>query len=525
MAFTIVKPVLKDIEAYPILTEEVGLAPSPVSKSGVAVPGVPAPGSIGQVASKAIADVLGWKIKDGDAKAFVGALTQSFTLTDVEGHVESKWTPRTYAVQTDLSGGITGAQASLYSRAKDALEESLPLLDGLYPLDTEADPEDITALKSVARSQLTELVAELGLLGGPRVSRVNQYFALLIGDSYPADPTPDSKVFPTDPDSVGGTLGDLRDTLGLNFRNQDFVNTVADEQDLSNFRILSDYVTSLAQSWINNLAFFGLDSKSPFFGTQLVLISRQLSVVGELVDEVRFTLDSVFIGPAERQTLQLNFTNGEPPMFAEDLYNWIQAFATDEGPRLIQDGGKFAVENTFVPVANQLLELVTASRNVAHVPRGYHTSRVQRALQQLQSELLELVNLAEPIKHTISIEPEPGLTFEVTSVDPNVIYIDKNPNDAPPRLRILGSGFMSPTAAVKIQNQEFDLPVNFYFRSEGCVIADITDPAPGTFSVSVTNPDGKLKTKDKALTIRPGPPPHRFERSRTRPAPGATSKP
>ena len=56
-----------------------------------------------------------------DPKGFLGALNQSFTVTEVEGHIESKWTPRTYAVQTDLAGGITGAQASLYSRAKDAL--------------------------------------------------------------------------------------------------------------------------------------------------------------------------------------------------------------------------------------------------------------------------------------------------------------------------------------------------------------------------------------------------------------------
>jgi len=199
MGFTIVKSVLKDIDAFPILTEEVGFAPSPVTKSGAAMPGALTTGSIGQVAYSAIADVLGWKVKDGDAKGFVGALTQSFTLTEVEGHVESKWTPRTYAVQSDLSGGITGAQASIYARAQDALNESLPLLNGLYTLDPEANQENIDALKSVARSQLTELVAELGLLGGPRVSRVNQYFGLLIGGSYPDDPNSDPQVEPGRP--------------------------------------------------------------------------------------------------------------------------------------------------------------------------------------------------------------------------------------------------------------------------------------------------------------------------------------
>jgi hypothetical protein len=503
MAFTIIKSVLKDIDAYPILTEEVGLAPSPVSRTGSGQPGLT--GGIGQVASKAIADVLGWKIKDGDAKGFVGALSQSFTLTDVEGHVESKWTPRTYAVQTDLSGGITGAQASIYSRAKDALDESLPLLDGLYPLDAETDQEDISALKAVTRGQLNELVAELGLLGGPRVARVNQYFGLLIGNSYPDNPGgPNSgQVTPTDPDQIGGTLGDLRDTLGLNFRNQDFVNTVTDELNLSNFRILSDYVTSLAQSWINNLDFFGLNSKTPFYGTQLVLLSRQLSVIAETVDEVRFTLDSVFIGPAERQTLQLNFKNGEPAMFAEDLYNWIQAFASEEGPRLIQDGGKFAVQNTFVPVADRLLDLVVASRNVSGVPRGYHTARVQRAIQQLEDEIRELVNLATPIKHVISIEPEPGLEFTVTSVDPDIIDVADFTGNELVRLRILGAGFMAPPASNAVEIGSV-ASTDVFFRSEGCLVADFSPAVftvSGVFDVTVTNPDGNHATLRRAVTV------------------------
>jgi hypothetical protein len=350
---------VEDAVSFPILTEEVGFAPSPVARTSGGLPAASGTAPLGQIVTNALNDVLGWKIKAGDAKGFVGALNASFACSDMEGRTECKWTPRSYAVQTDLSGGITGAQASIYSRAKNALDQALPLLDGLAALDPEAVVEDVTALKGIARGQLTELVKELGQLGGPRVSRVNQYFELLIGDSFPKNnPNPDDQVKPSDPDKISGTLGTLRDELGLNSTTQDFVNSVADEEDLSNFRILSDYVTSLAQSWLNNRGLFGLDTATPFFGTQLVLLSRQLSVVAESVDEVRFTLDSVFIGPAERQTLQLNFNSGDPPMFAEDLLTWIQGFAADEGPRLIQDGGKFGVQNTFLPVAQQLQRLV-----------------------------------------------------------------------------------------------------------------------------------------------------------------------
>jgi hypothetical protein len=370
-----------DLAAYPILTEEVGFPPSPLARTGPGSGGLSGGMGIGQMVGKAVSDVLGWKVKPGDSKGFIGALTQSFTLTEVEGRIESSWKPRTYAIQTDLAGGITGAQASVYSRGKAALDQCLPFLDGLYKLNPEAIDEDIAALKAVVKSQLTELVTELAYLGGPRVARVDQYFGLLLGAAYPAMPGPNVPLPQTDPDLVGGTLGNLRDELGLNFKTQDFVNSVEDETDLSNYRIICDYVTSLAQSWLNNVGFVVLNTTTPFFGTQLVLLSRQLSVLAESVDEVRFTLDSVFVGPSERQTMQLNFpvASGYQPIFLEDLLSWIRNFATEEGPRLITDGGKFGVQNTFYPLASKLYSIITLVPNIPGMPAGFYTTRVRRA--------------------------------------------------------------------------------------------------------------------------------------------------
>jgi hypothetical protein len=102
---------VEDTFAFPVLTEEVGFAPSP--RPAGAPSAMPGGTPLGQTATKAISDVLGWQLKD-DPKAFVGALNASFALTTVGGHTEATWTPRTYAVQTDLSGGITGARAGLY---------------------------------------------------------------------------------------------------------------------------------------------------------------------------------------------------------------------------------------------------------------------------------------------------------------------------------------------------------------------------------------------------------------------------
>src|SRR5277367_54291 len=163
--------------AYPVLTEEVGYPPSPLANTGTpsARPGGGGRGSsLGPTVTRALQDVLGWKIKSDDPKGFMGALNQSFQLQVVEGTVVSKWTPRSYAVQTDLNGGITGAQASIYTMAKTLLDQALPLLDGLYALDPAADAEYVAALKDLATSQLSNLTAEIGYLGGPRVMRVHQ---------------------------------------------------------------------------------------------------------------------------------------------------------------------------------------------------------------------------------------------------------------------------------------------------------------------------------------------------------------
>ena len=300
---------VEDAISYPLLTEEIGYRPSPVGGptgggGGGSLPSAGGGTNLGQVALRAVGDVLGWKPNTDDPKGFIGALTQSFSLTDVEGHVESKWMPRTYAVQTDLGGGITGAQASLYTRAKDALDQSLSLLDGLYPLDPEADPEYVKALREMARSQMSQIVKEFGMVGLPSILRIDTYFEILLGQH----PTRHFTHVEFDPDKIKGTLGELRDTYGIYFRGNPFNNSVEDEQDITNFRVISDYMTSLLQSWISNREFFIVQpNQVAFFGTQLVLISRQLNVIAETVNEVRFTLDSVFIGPNERQSLLFIF--------------------------------------------------------------------------------------------------------------------------------------------------------------------------------------------------------------------------
>jgi hypothetical protein len=398
--------------------------------------------------------------------------------------VEATWSPRTYAVQTDLGGGITGAQASLYTRAKDALDQCLPLLDGLYPLDPEAEPEYVKALREMARSQMSEIVKELGALGGPSVLRINTYFTILLGQSPIVFQPPTQVVF--DPDSVKGTLGSLRDTYGLTFNGNPFSNSIEDEQDITNFRVVSDYMTSLLQSWISNGQFFvlGPGSQTAFFGTQLVLISRQFSVIAETVNEVRFALDSVFIGPSERQTLLLQFADSTlPSMFLEDFLRGVEQHVTIEGPRLIQDGGRLAVNNNILPVVISLEHLADQARrptNINTLPDGYKTARVQRTLDDLDDQLSELIGLAKPIGRDVPPAEVPPQALSVVNVVPTSIVPGSLP--APAVITIFGTEFVRGGVVI-------DPPTSFL--STNLLVATISFPVPGTYDITVKNPDGK----------------------------------
>jgi hypothetical protein len=493
--------IVRDVEdaiSYPILTEEIGYRPSPV---GIATGGGngSAGGNLGQLAAQTVSEVLGWKPNASDPKGFIGALTQSFTLTEVEGHTESTWMARPYVVQTELGGGIMGAQASLYSRARNSLDAALPLLDGLYPLDPEADPEYVKALREMVRSQMSEIVKELGVVGLPSILRIDTYFDILLGQN-PAKVTATGVQF--DPDQIAGTLGELRDTYGIQFIGNQFNNSVEDEQDITNFRVISDYMTSLMQSWIANRQFFRLGTKKPaFFGTQLVLISRQFTTICETVNEVRFALDSVFIGPNERQTLLLEFqSHSLAPMFFEGILLEIERFSKEEAPRLLRDGGKIAVTNNILPVAVSLKNLIEEAhvpRNIDDLPDGFKTARVRNALDDLQDQLELLIDLIEQVEQQVP-----------SSEEKLVVSGTSDPAQATKgwTIRVFGSRFQQDSKVSVHSRDEQDLTrfVEFFSAERIDVTIDVATVAilgPGFHSITITNPDGESATLPQAFFV------------------------
>src|SRR5262249_7935610 len=156
-----------------------------------------------------------------------------------------------------------------------------------------------------------------------------------------------------------------------------------------------------------------------------VLISRQFSVIAETVNEVRFALDSVFIGPSERQTLllQFDFGNGRrPAMFLETILVEMERFC-EQGPRLLRDDGRITVHNNNRPDITALRDIVDLAHepsNVKNLPDGYRTARVQNALDDLTDQLTSLLTLVQQVGQDVP-PPEFVPALGISSVVPNPI--------------------------------------------------------------------------------------------------------
>ncbi|MFC4786540.1 hypothetical protein ACT8ZV_18850 [Nocardioides sp. MAHUQ-72] len=381
-------PVVDVDQAFPAMVE--------TPARSVAVPAL----DQGPAVRTAIRNVLGVRSREQDPKAFVDALTAAFRLVRVEGHVESQFVPRGYAIQADL-GAVSGGQASLYRRATIARAEILRILDGLTPLRTDGDLDDMEAYRVIVRNSVQSLVDEMGLPGGPRVAMVDSYFDGLVGRGD------------DDADGVGGQLGALRERFGLV---DDNVNTIEEEGRRTAFWTLVDLVRDLRSAWGAQRGRFSGTAGNGFLGTELIHVSRLMDAAADQVEELETVLDSVLIGSAERQTIPLdNRTN----LTLDGLLSWLSAFLHDEGRRLAQDAGRDGIVAALAPTAVALADTfkrfladpllpTTGDEDEPPVrylpascchdwPPGMYAARVQIAVASLCRLLFELARRAQRI--------------------------------------------------------------------------------------------------------------------------------
>lgn len=364
---------VEGLAGYPILTSEAfgGSSPGQGTSSRSSDGGV----SLRKSVDSAIREVLGRIPRLSDTRSLLISLEQSFSRVEASGHVEYQWTPRSLRGQTDLGGGVTGGQASLYARAKAVEGNVISLLDGLYALREDADEELTGAIRAIIRSEFIELVAELGMEGGPRRVRVDSLLELLFEQKVNVQVNGQLK-------EAQGHLGVLKHEFGLE---ASYVNTLDEEVNFTNFIALFDYVDSIRTSWKGfRDSVFGKD-----LGTRLVLLSRALSVSAESVQEANESMDSVFVGASERQVAFFTLSGGER-VFVGELLEWIRTFTTDEAPNLVHAGGRRGAEAivpTTIKLGSLVERLIAALPYQEGLPVGMRHPRVVNPLRELRGHL------------------------------------------------------------------------------------------------------------------------------------------
>ncbi|CUU58291.1 hypothetical protein Ga0074812_11863 [Parafrankia irregularis] len=379
-----IRGAVDDIASYPILTADLGgLGGSGGLRGGSAAPGA-GRDSLQRIVDGAIQQTLGRLPRHTDSTAFVAALNASFDRTEVAGRSVVTWRPRSYVGQTELGGAVTGAQASLYARARDSLAAVLPLLDGLTPLRADVDVEEMDAARSIIQAEFSAVVNELGAEGGPRVPRVDDLFEILLKQDV---------IGIGNKPVRGGMVGYLSWVFGLESGR---VNTVAEEQNLSSFLLLQDHIVTVEASWKTfRDGSFGRD-----LGTRLVLLSTALQVVAESTDEVVAALDSVFVGSAERNVAQFRTSDGRA-MLVSELLSWIASFAGQEARELVQQGGRRAmgaVITTAGRLGGLVEDLLGAIGFDPGLPAGMRHPRVRHPLNELRAYLRRVDQLAQDVR-------------------------------------------------------------------------------------------------------------------------------
>ncbi|SEI92496.1 hypothetical protein [Demequina mangrovi] len=294
----------------------------------------------GRLVADLLHSTLGVRPRTADPKGFDDALKATFVERIVEGRREVVHVPRGLRAHADL-GAVTGGQASLFRRASATRAEIVRILDGLVPLRNDLDPDDMDSYRAVVRASVELVVDEMGAAGGPRAALVDSQLAALAG-SRDADPA-------AGPDAVGGQLGALRERFGLI---DDHVNTVDDEDVLTAFWTLAEFVADLQRAWTAWREQFAGAPGQGFLGTELIMLSWLMDAAAEQVDELEAVLDSVMISEAERRTVMIDAAEN---LTLDGLLTWLRSFLGEHGRLTAQETGRDGIVSALAPAAIALV--------------------------------------------------------------------------------------------------------------------------------------------------------------------------
>jgi hypothetical protein len=362
--------------------------------------------------------VLGRSTGSGGVTGTLAALDRSFQPV-VSGGVDTwVWQPQSYVVQSDIGAGVTGEQASLARLAASIGDEILPLISGLEPLVPEAkvNPDEITAAKSIVASSWPAFVSEVGTDGGPRVTRAvsllqdaaTSLVTLGILLATYTSGTSLADIYPPPWDGGGPTTFDWSKPgappSGWPAPSRANVVTADDEANYTNFVIASDRMQMVIT--VFEALYYVPGGQAPSSkdrGFLVTLLQRALDSAGEAADAVYAALDSVNLGPDERDIIFVPGTDPSaasttPPyagtLTVEDIVSWAASFPAQEASSLLQDAGNVGINS----IKNRAERVQTAVGQLqafaASGPPGLAHPRVTYALQILSDAVDDVVMYA-----------------------------------------------------------------------------------------------------------------------------------
>lgn len=328
--------------------------------------------------------VLGWSWQPDDTEGFEAALERTFQLADDEGTARTiSYTPRGFAVQPD-QGEITGVQSFLLQRAEDLVSTVVPRIQELQPLIPDFDPQQVAALRAIVIDEVRQLATEFAQLGGPRPQFVDEIWRSLLG-AYPQVNDPEV----LDPTSH---LAQLRELAAWR---RDRVNNIEQDRIYASWIGSVDLIQSLYRTWLNQRAYFvGGPGVQPYWGTQLVLISRQLDVLQQSVDEFEQALVASLIDPAEQATLLLNVQGA--PIYLRSIIEQARSLA-QSAARTLQDAGREGARALIAPFWTLVAAAHEALPPVGGFPYLYNASAlVYSTANALEINLIRILQLLIP---------------------------------------------------------------------------------------------------------------------------------
>jgi hypothetical protein len=293
------------------------------------------------------------------------------------------------------AGTISARQANLYRQASIIASDAQQVLNGLAPFVPEAETDQVEALRALIRSEMNALVDEFGRVDEPRKDRVLAYFSAL-------------KLH-----IKGFGNRAFLDNPSLAF-------TVDDETQTAGFELLKSYERTLRQAWDT---FFNTDTLSPDSFSVSERIERAnilLPVVAQVNNDLEAALDSVGFTESERRSMAARFDTLAgfglvpqgidtqlPAITVYDLNEWLDRFASIEGPSILSDSGQYGLDfvtdqaDRLFWVLAPVVAILEADESAqilgsTMLEQVLSNERVRFAINNLLSQLNALADLSVP---------------------------------------------------------------------------------------------------------------------------------